>query len=114
MNNKPMDYSPKLREAMEEVKAVLKKYDIAATVVLHTPGYAEYLHALSPSYSYVSTDAETIRITTKKSDSLEVKQEKLTNSANMLKILCDTNKMLYRNLERVSYMLDEMVEAEHE
>lgn len=32
-----MQYSPKLKVAMDEVKDVLKKYDIAGFVVLHTP-----------------------------------------------------------------------------
>jgi hypothetical protein len=31
-----MQYSPKLKKAMEEIKAVLNKHDIAASVILHT------------------------------------------------------------------------------
>jgi hypothetical protein len=27
---------------MEEIKAVIKKHDLAAFVVLHTPGFSEY------------------------------------------------------------------------
>jgi len=31
-----MQYSPKLKKAMEEIKAILKRDDIAGIVVLHT------------------------------------------------------------------------------
>ena len=46
-----MQYSPKLKTAMEEVKAVLKKHDIAGFVLLHTPGFIEYINQINPSYS---------------------------------------------------------------
>lgn len=46
-----MQYSPKLKMAMEEVKSVLKKHDIAGFVLLHTPGSVEYLNHINPSYS---------------------------------------------------------------
>lgn len=47
-----MQYSPKLKKAMEEIKEIVKKYDIAAFVVLNDgDGFSEYLNAISPSYS---------------------------------------------------------------
>ena len=46
-----MQYSPKLKTAMEEIKAVLKKHDIGGFVLLHTPGFIEYINHISPSYS---------------------------------------------------------------
>lgn len=46
-----MQYSPKLKKAMEEIKDVLKKHDIAAFVVLHEPSFSEYLNHINPSYS---------------------------------------------------------------
>ena len=47
-----MQYSPKLKKAMEEIKAIAKRYDIAAFVVLNDgDGFSEYLNAVSPSYS---------------------------------------------------------------
>jgi hypothetical protein len=46
-----MQYSPKLKMAMEEIKAILKKHDIAGMVILHTPGFTEYLNKIDPSYS---------------------------------------------------------------
>jgi hypothetical protein len=46
-----MQYSPKLKTAMAEIKAILKKHDIGAFVILHTPGFSEYVNEISPSYS---------------------------------------------------------------
>lgn len=49
-----MQYSPKLKIAMEEIKAILKKHDIGACVMLHTPGHMEYLNHIDPSYSAIT------------------------------------------------------------
>lgn len=54
-----MNYSPKLRKAMEEIKDVLKKHDIAGFIAIHTPGHVEYSHNLMPSYSACNIDNTT-------------------------------------------------------
>lgn len=49
-----MQYDPKLKIIMEEIKAILKKNDIAGFVALHTNrngGFVEYFNEISPSYS---------------------------------------------------------------
>lgn len=46
-----MQYSPKLKRVMEEIKNILEREDIAAAVILHTPGFSEYLNKIDPSYS---------------------------------------------------------------
>lgn len=46
-----MQYSPKLKKAMEDIKKILHENDIAGFVVLHTPGFSEYLNRVDPSYS---------------------------------------------------------------
>jgi len=51
-----MQYSPKLKIAAEEIKAILKKHDIGAYVRLHTPGFSEYVNEISPSYSCAKFD----------------------------------------------------------
>lgn len=45
------DYSPKLREAMTEIKAIIERYDIAAHVVLYDDHLSEFLLAIDPSWS---------------------------------------------------------------
>ena len=46
-----MEYHPKLKKAIAEIKDILDKYDIAGVVVIHTPGHSEYLTKINPSYS---------------------------------------------------------------
>lgn len=64
-----MQYSPKLKKAMEEIKTIVKKHDIAAFVVLHDEkGFSEYLNAVSPSYSCAVCSDEGIRFRLKGSE----------------------------------------------
>lgn len=46
-----MQYNPKLKKAMTEIKEILDKYDIAGSIVLHTPGHGEHFIKVDPSYS---------------------------------------------------------------
>lgn len=64
-----MQYSPKLKKAMEEIKAIIKENDIAAFIVLHDEsGFSEYLNAVSPSYSCAIVEQEQIRFRLKGSE----------------------------------------------
>lgn len=88
-----MQYSPKLKKAAEEIKLTLKKYDIAAHVVLHTPGHSEYLMELTPSYSCVRIEEKGFRFRAKKSDydgNVALRDKKITDSVNMIESLCET------------------------
>ena len=60
-----LNYSIKLKEAMAEIKATLKKYDIAGHVVLHEPGFSEYLIEVSPSWSMLKVEGNAIRFRSK-------------------------------------------------
>jgi len=66
--NTELNYSPKLKEAMAEIKAILKKHDIAGHVVLHEPGFSEYLLAIEPSWSLLRFDKNQIRFRSKLED----------------------------------------------
>ncbi len=57
-----MQYSPKLKKAMEQIKDILKENDIAAFVVLHTPGHSEYLNHVQTSYSCATVMPEGVRL----------------------------------------------------
>lgn len=58
---------------MEQIKNILKENDIAGFVVLHTPGFSEYVNYLNPSYSCASIAPEGLRF---KLNSAEVGKEK--------------------------------------
>lgn len=57
-----MQYSPKLKKVMEQIKGILNENDIAAFVVLHTPGYSEYLNHVKTSYSCATVMPDGIRL----------------------------------------------------
>jgi hypothetical protein len=53
---------PKLQSAMEEIKVILKKHDIAANVVLASPSHMEYLREICPSWACLKVEDSGIRI----------------------------------------------------
>jgi len=63
-----MQYSPILKIAMVEIQAILQKHDIAGFVVIHTPGFSEYLNQVSPSYSCAKIENRDIRFKVKASE----------------------------------------------
>jgi hypothetical protein len=74
-----MQYSPKLKKAMEEIKAILKKHDIAGCIILHTPGFSEYLNHIETSYSVAWHENGGIRVKSKGRDN-----KHLTDTVNMI------------------------------
>ena len=89
-----MDYSPKLRTAIAEIKQILKKHDIAGVVVLHDKtGHGEYLNEITPSYSCLNIAANgEVRLQARLKDfdgnKLKMRQ-KITATANMTQVLAD-------------------------
>jgi hypothetical protein len=63
-----MQYSPKLKKAIEEIKKILNENDIAGFVVLHTPGHSEYLNHVTTSYSCATVTPEGVRLRLKGSE----------------------------------------------
>ena len=63
-----MQYSPKLKKAIEEIKQILKTNDIAGFVVLHTPGHSEFLNHVQTSYSCATINTEGIRLRLKENE----------------------------------------------
>lgn len=82
-----MQYSPKLKTAMEEIKAILKKHDIAGIVCLHTPGFQEYLNKLDPSYSALTLQEDRFQIKGHSKHyfgNKELRDQKLAETRNMV------------------------------
>jgi hypothetical protein len=112
-----MQYSPKLKKAMEEIKEILRKHDIAGTVTLHTDGHAEYLNHITPSYSCANIDELNGRfeLRAKKihfSNEAE-RHNKLRATSNMLSLLADVTAKNVLNLINASETVDKFLEAEH-
>lgn len=87
-----MQYSPKLKKAMEEIKSILAKHDIGGVVILHTPNHSEYLCKLNPSYSCIVQTGDQIRFRSKLADyngDKKAWQQKTTDSLNLLKCVTE-------------------------
>lgn len=86
-----MQYSPKLKKAMEEIKAIAKEYDIAAFVVLNDgDGFSEYLNAVSPSYSCAIVQEGGVRFRLKTAEVGKEKAKKIAEGTyNMVTHFAD-------------------------
>jgi hypothetical protein len=108
----------KLKIAMEEMKDICKKYDIAAAIVLHTPpGNGEYALVLNPSYSCAyATEDNSVNFYSKSKDYASKEEQHLhqENTANMLKILTETSYVNFKSLKYLSDAVDKITDATHE
>lgn len=58
-----MQYSPKLKMAMEEIKAIISKYDIGAMITLtDEKEFTEYLNRLDPSWSAIRAEGDKVTL----------------------------------------------------
>ncbi len=93
-----MNPETKLKVVAEEIKDILKKYDVAGSVVIHTPGFGEYFLHLNTSYScaYYYND-EFVHIRSKQEDynSIEDRNRMQENTANMLHILTKCTGLIF-------------------
>jgi len=110
-----MQYSPKLKKAAEEIKEILKRYDIAAAVVLHTPGYSEYVLEITPSYSVATLHHDRIHFKAKKEDFKDEGKriQAISDTANMMSLLSDTLGRNALQILQVSDEFDKIVGSEH-
>ncbi|WP_293916570.1 MULTISPECIES: hypothetical protein [unclassified Sphingobacterium] len=82
-----MQYSPKLKKAMQEIRDILSREDIAGFVVIHEPGFSEYLLKIDPTYS-------TAKIRDGKIE-LKAKLEHFENSIERNRKVADTINMFH-------------------
>lgn len=86
----PLKYSPKLKQAMAQIRTILREHDIAGAMVLHTPGYSEYYVHLTPTYSIMTAEPnqEGFRIKMSKEEQrLPENLQKLSDTCNMVDLL---------------------------
>lgn len=111
-----MQFSPKLKNAMKDIENILKRYDIAGVVVLHTPGHSEHLLRINPTYSCAKIDGDRVTLKAKLSHyngDAAARDEKGRDSANMFKLLGEHGGKTFLMLMEVSDELDRIVNAEH-
>lgn len=110
-----MQYSPKLKMAINEMRGILSKHDIAGLIVLHTPGHSEYLLKIDPSYSCAKLEGDGVRLQAKKKDfpTIEAWTKRVSDTSNMLNLLFEVGGHNVMGLSNVSDTLDNIVGAEH-
>jgi len=109
-----MKYSPTLKTAMERIKAILKEYDIAGSIVLHTPGFSEFLVKVDASYSCAKFEGDYLRVKAKLQEDFQgdkaAQKKKIEDTVNMITHLADTNAHtslgMYELLERLKKNMD--------
>lgn len=67
--SKTQSFDPCLKEAIEEIKAVLRKHDAMATIILVSPTHLEWLHHIEASWSVMRYEGPgLLRFRSKKED----------------------------------------------
>lgn len=111
-----MQQNEKLKSAMEQIKAILIKNDIAGAVVLHTPGAAEYLYKIDPKYSIVRVEGKEIfyKLDAKHyRGDIEKRNQAAADTANMLSLMADLLQGMAFNTLTASKFIDEKLGAKH-
>lgn len=120
-NNNEQKFSPKLKEAMEEIKLILNKHDIAGAIVLHEVGFSEFLFKIDPSYSCCFFEkneggGDMLRIRAKAADyagGASERNQKIADTSNMLHHLVETGNHVRETMAKLSEKIDELCETEH-
>jgi hypothetical protein len=102
-----MQYSPKLKKAMEEIKAIVNKYDIGAIICLHTPGFREYMQKVDPSYSALKfkPDGSGYNVLGKASHyggDKHKRDEMLANTKNMIENFVESSGIFFMTFDEIS------------
>lgn len=114
-----MQYHPKLKKAMEEIKEILIKHDIAGIVALHMPGFSEYLMKIDPSYSCAKFEegGSSIRIRARLQEDFngnkDAHEKALTDTSNMFKLLSKAAGVAAVAVMSISEDLDKKIDADH-
>lgn len=113
-----LNYSPKLKEAMAEIKAILTRHDIAGHVLLHEPSFSEFLLAIDPSWSILRIQGNNmIRVRSNLQEDyggdVEAQHRDAVATANLVRHFAD---MLARDagvFERLNAILGKHWQIEH-
>lgn len=107
-------FDPVLKAAMEEIKAVLVKYDIAGVCQLESKTHGEWLNHITPSWScaFFEDEKQTllrVRALLKDYPSKEARNEAIRLTTSMILGFKDGSERLARNMEAVAKMISKIV-----
>lgn len=115
MNLPQEPFDPKLKSAMAEISAVIKKYDCAAMVVLQSPTHAEHLLEVSPSWSCLSIEPVGLaRFKAAMKTGGDTERERGRITAGMIMGFIDEGNLLKDNFTKLAMVLGQAgLEIEH-
>lgn len=112
-----MQYSPKLKQAAEEIKKILERHDIAGSIVIHTPGHSEYVSKLDTSYSCAYFEGDMIRIRAKLQEDFngdkELWTQRVQDTVNMIHHLGNTSRNVSLSFFALEDKLKETVKIDY-
>ena len=113
-----MQYSPKLKRIAQEISAIFRREDIAGIAILHTPGFAEHILNITPSYSAIIIHpqkqiAEVRGDASNYGNDKEKRNKVLADTANMLRCISDVGGPLMLSLMELSQKVDETYNVEN-
>lgn len=107
---------PVLKKAMEEIKEVLRRHDVAGIVLLQSKTHGEWLNHINPSWSAAwMEDEDLLRIRARRADyqSMAARDEALRLTTSMLCGFRDGAQRVHDNMESVLKVLSDTVEITH-
>lgn len=111
-----MQYHPKLKKAAVEINKILKDNDIAGIVVLHTPGFSEYITNLDPSYACTIVNNEGIRVRAKLQEDFNGDRQawtkKVTDTVNMIRHIEETTARILYPIMELSEKLEKTLDID--
>lgn len=102
---------------MQEITAIIEKYDIGAMVVIHRPGFVEYKLAPSPSYSVAKFEGEKLMVKAKLDDyqgNIAEWTRDVSNTMNLLQLLAEVGGQMSCNLFELIDELKKKVKIEND
>lgn len=113
-----MQYHPKLKKAIAEIKTILDREDIAGCVILHAPQFSEFLLKIDPSYSCARFEGDHLRVKAKLKEDFNgdkiAWEQKVRDTSNMLHHLSGITGKTAISLHQISSVVDNAVNATHD
>lgn len=108
--NTDLNYDPKLRTAMAEIKNILARFDIGAAVVLQSETHTEFEMHLEPSWSLIRfvRDGDALHIKLHFS-----KKEQLTQTVGMIYSFRDVCALIFRHCDQIAKQIEEHADVTH-
>lgn len=99
---------------MARIKAILEEEDLGGFVVIHTPGYSEFVTKINPSYSCatIMPNGVGIRVNSTGIKDPEEKKQKVTDTANLIIHLADVVGQNAMNLIKVAQTLEQKLDID--